>query len=53
MLAVMIIILIVQVLVLLFLVIGVGHLGNIAGALGHIAWTFSTPVEAPDEERER
>ena len=51
MLAVMILALIVQALILYVLLIVNVHLANIAGALGHIAQTFSAPAEMPDEER--
>lgn len=49
MLAVMILILLVLVWSALWLLVAVGHLGNITGAVGHIARVWSMPVE--DEER--
>ena len=55
MLAVMILLLVTHLLILFVLLIAVAELSNIEDVLGHIARTFSSPVEAPegsaDEER--
>ncbi len=51
MLAVMILMLIVQVLIFFALCAAISTLNRLAGALAHIAMTFSSDVSEADEER--